>query len=66
MNSMISTASAEARGRALETWLFEVPPADAASIAAAAIGFGVIALAASLLPALRASRTDLVSALHHE
>ena len=30
------------------------------------IGFGVIALVACLLPALRAARTDLVSALHHE
>jgi ABC-type lipoprotein release transport system permease subunit len=36
------------------------------SIGAAAIGFGTIALVACLIPALRAARTDLVSALHHE
>ena len=53
-------------GRALETLLFDVPAADAISIGAAAIGFGVIALIACLLPALRAARTDLVSALHQE
>ena len=53
-------------GRALETLLFDVPAADAISIGVAAIGFGVIALIACLLPALRAARTDLVSALHQE
>ena len=57
---------AAAIGRALETLLFDVPAADVISIGAAAIGFGVIALVACLLPALRAARTDLVSALHQE
>src|SRR5687768_4653785 len=55
-----------ATGRALETWLFDVPPTDAVSIGAASIGFGVIALAACLFPALRAARGDLVSALRQE
>ena len=57
---------AAATGRALETLLFDVPTADVISIGAAAIGFGVIALVACLLPALRAARTDLVSALYQE
>ena len=57
---------AAAIGRALETWLFDVPATDAVSIGAAAIGFGVISLVACLLPALRAARTDLVSALYQE
>jgi predicted permease len=57
---------AAAIGRALEGLLFDVPATDAISIGAAAAGFGVIALAACLLPALRAARTDLVSALHQE
>lgn len=55
-----------AMGRALEAWLFDVPAADAVSIGGASVGFGVIALVACLLPALRAARTDLVSALHQE
>ena len=63
---VIGGVAGAAMGRALETWLFDVPAADAVSIGAAAIGFGVIALVACLLPALRAARTDLVSALHQE
>ena len=57
---------AAAIGRALETLLFDVPPADPISIGAAASGFGLIALLACLLPALRAARTDLISALHQD
>jgi len=57
---------AAAMGRALETLLFDVPAADVISIGAAALGFGAIALVACLFPALRAARTDLVSALHQD
>ena len=53
-------------GRALETLLFDVPATDLISIGSAALGFGVIALVACLVPALRAARTDLVAALHQE
>jgi putative ABC transport system permease protein len=63
---IVGGVAAAAIGRALETYLFDVPPADVISIGAAAIGFGTIALAACLLPALRAARTDLVSALHQD
>ena len=52
-------------GRALESYLFEVPATDPLSFAAAALLFGAIAFITCLLPATRAARTDL-SALHHE
>ena len=63
---VVGAIVAAATGRALESLLFDVPAADAISIASAAVGCGVIALLACLLPALRAARADLVSALHHE
>lgn len=63
---VVGGVAAAATGRALETLLFDVPVADVISIGVAAIGFGVLALIACLLPALRAARTDLVSALHQE
>jgi putative ABC transport system permease protein len=63
---LVGAVAAAAIGRALETLLFDVPATDAISIGTAAVGFGVIALVACLLPALRAARADLVSALHQE
>jgi putative ABC transport system permease protein len=53
-------------GRALETLLFDVPSADVISIGSAALVFGVVALGACLLPAVRAARTDLLAALRQE
>ncbi len=53
-------------GRALEAHLFDVRSADPLSLVAAALAFGTVALGACLLPALRAARTDLLTALHHE
>jgi putative ABC transport system permease protein len=53
-------------GRALETQLFQVKSLDPLSLGAAAAVFGTMALGACLLPALRATRTDLLTALHHE
>jgi putative ABC transport system permease protein len=63
---LVGAIVAVATGRALESLLFGVPATDAISIAAAAGGFGVIALLACLIPALRAARTDLVAALHQD
>ena len=63
---VIGAIVAAATGRALESLLFGVAVADWASIAAASAGFGVIALLACLLPAIRAARTDLVAALHQD
>ena len=53
-------------GRALEDYLFGVTAADPASLVAAAAVFAVAALSASLVPAARAARSDLPSALHQE
>ena len=53
-------------GRALEAQLFGVKSADPVSLAAAAVVFGIVALGACLMPALRAARTDLLTALHHD
>jgi len=53
-------------GRALEAQLFGVRPLDAPSLGAAALLFGIVALAACLLPAVRAARTDLLAALRQE
>jgi putative ABC transport system permease protein len=52
--------------RGLQSQLYEVGTADPASLAAAAVLFGVIAMAVCVLPALRAARTDLSSALRQE
>jgi putative ABC transport system permease protein len=63
---VIGAIVAAATGRALESLLFGVPVVDWPSIAAASAGFGAIALLACLLPAIRAARTDLVTALHQD
>ncbi|HUR39880.1 MAG TPA: FtsX-like permease family protein, partial [Verrucomicrobiae bacterium] len=53
-------------GRALENYLFGVTTADPASLAVAGVVFAVAALGASLVPAARAARSDLPSALHQD
>jgi putative ABC transport system permease protein len=53
-------------GRALESLLFDVASADMISIGAAASIFGAVALVACLIPAVRAARADLMSALHQD
>jgi predicted permease len=53
-------------GRGLEGYLFGVKSADPTSLAAAAVAFAIVALAACLVPAVRAARTDLLAALHQE
>ncbi len=50
-------------GRAIRNLLFEVPPADVLSLAAAAILLAAVALIAALGPAIRASRADPSSTL---
>jgi putative ABC transport system permease protein len=63
---VLGTAVAVFFGRALEAQLFEVKSADPVSLASAAVLFGAVALAVCLLPALRAARTDLLTALHQD
>ncbi|MGH9387654.1 MAG: ADOP family duplicated permease [Vicinamibacterales bacterium] len=53
-------------GRALDALLFEVASADAISVGAAALTFGIVALGTCLLPAVRAARADLLAALRQE
>jgi putative ABC transport system permease protein len=53
-------------GRALSSMLFELSPADPATLAAVSILLGTIALLASYLPARRATRIDPAVALRAE
>ena len=53
-------------GRALENYLFGVRATDPLSLSLAAVLFGLVAFVTCLLPATRAARTDLRSALHQE
>jgi putative ABC transport system permease protein len=53
-------------GRLLQTLLFDVTPSDPVALAVAAIAFGLVALAACLVPAYRASRVDLMESLRQE
>jgi ABC-type antimicrobial peptide transport system permease subunit len=63
---VIGTAGSILVGRALEAQLFDVKAADPISLGAAAASFASVALAICLLPAARAARTDVLTALHHE
>jgi putative ABC transport system permease protein len=62
----LGTIAALMLGRLLETLLFDVKPADPLALAAAALAFGLIALAACLLPAYRAGRVEVMEALRQE
>ncbi len=53
-------------GGLLEALLFEVKPADPVALAGAALAFGVVALVACAVPAIRAARVDLMEALRQE
>jgi putative ABC transport system permease protein len=62
----VGAAGALAEGRAMRGLLFEVPPADAASLLLGAVGVLAVAAAASLWPARRATRVDPIVALKEE
>jgi putative ABC transport system permease protein len=64
--SLVGVAGAVALTRFLKTFLYEVRPTDPATIAAAALGILVLALLATCLPALRASRASALDSLRHE
>jgi putative ABC transport system permease protein len=53
-------------GRLLQTLLFDVKPSDPLALGVAALAFGSVAVMVCLLPALRASRVDLMEALRQE
>jgi putative ABC transport system permease protein len=56
----IGLAGALAASRSLASLLYEVQPADHATLATVALVLMGVALLASLAPAIRAGRTDLV------
>jgi len=63
---LLGAAAAVLVGRLLQTLLFDVTPADPLALGIAAVAFGAVALAACLLPAVRASRVDLMESLRQE
>jgi putative ABC transport system permease protein len=63
---LFGTALAIAAGRAAATLLFGLRPGDPATLAMAAGGLGLVAMLASYLPALRASRLEPTEALREE
>jgi putative ABC transport system permease protein len=62
----IGVASAVALTRFLTTLLFEVTPTDSATFIVVSLVFFTIAMIASLIPALRATRVDPLIALRYE
>jgi putative ABC transport system permease protein len=62
----IGTALSLAAARAAATLLFGLGPGDPATLAMAAGGLGAVAMLASYLPALRASRLEPTEALREE
>ena len=59
----VGLAVSAALTRVLESLLFEVNPLDTSVVLSACLGFALVALAANLLPALRAMRLDPVETL---
>jgi putative ABC transport system permease protein len=63
---VLGVAGALSLTRVLRTMLFNITPFDTLTFASAVFVLGAVAVVASLAPALRASRVDPVTALHHE
>ena len=63
---VIGVLGALAGGRVLQSMLYEVRPTDGGVLAGVAITLTLVALAASALPAWRASRTDPMDALRSD
>jgi putative ABC transport system permease protein len=63
---VIGTAGALALTRVMAGLLYEVRPTDAATFAGAALLLALLAVAASLIPAWRATRVDPLVALRAE
>ena len=64
--TFIGAAGALAAGRVLRELLYGVSPLDAATLVAVATLVAMVALAATIHPALRAARTDPAVALRAE
>jgi putative ABC transport system permease protein len=66
LGTVIGLSAAAALGRVLTTLLFGVGPRDAMTFAVVSLGVMVLALAATLVPAYRATRIDPLQALRSE
>jgi predicted permease len=62
----IGLAGAVALTRVMESMLYETPPNDPATLAIAAVAVLIVAIAAALVPARRATRVDPLVALRYE
>jgi ABC-type antimicrobial peptide transport system permease subunit len=62
----IGIGLALAAGRAASSMLFGLEPSDPVTIGASVAGLTVVAIAASLVPGLRASRVEPIVALREE
>jgi ABC-type lipoprotein release transport system permease subunit len=62
----IGVAAAVALSRLLESLLYETPPRDPATYAVVCAGLWAVALLASVIPGLRGSRIDPMTALRFE
>jgi predicted permease len=62
----IGLAVAVASTRVVASWLYGVGATDSTTFAAVAVAMITVALAASWIPAYRASRTDVMEALRHD
>ena len=62
----IGLAGAFALTRVMESMLYETPPNDPATLAIAAVAVLIVAIAAALVPARRATRVDPLVALRYE
>jgi ABC-type antimicrobial peptide transport system permease subunit len=59
-------AAAVALGRAAQSMLFELQGHDPVVLASAVVALGLVAFAAGLIPAHRASKVDPIRALRYE
>ena len=62
----VGVALSLAAGRAVASLLYGIEPNDPLTLAAAAIGLGVVAIAAGAVPARRAARLDPMSAIRQD
>jgi putative ABC transport system permease protein len=62
----IGVLGALALAKSIQTLLYEIPPRDPATYLVVALTLGAVALLASYIPAMRATRVDPMVALRYE